>query len=81
MKPNVHYDPKKTATYMADHTTIRTLFALAASRNMAIEHFDITGAYLHEKCRHKNKVFVWHPYRFDGSYQHKATHSELKGNR
>ena len=80
MKPNVHYDPEKTATYMADRATIRTLFALAASRNMAIEYFDITGAYLHEKYQHKNKVFVWQPQRFDGSYKHKATHGELKDN-
>ena len=38
---------------MADRTTIRTLFAPAASMNMAMEHFDITGAYLHEKYNHK----------------------------
>lgn len=51
MKANVHYDPDKIATYMADRTTIRTLIAVAASNNM-IEHFDITGAYLHEKYQH-----------------------------
>ena len=55
MEPNVHYDPEKTATYMADRAAIQKLFALAASRNMAIEHFDITGAYLYEKYQHKTK--------------------------
>ena len=80
MSPHVHYDPDKTVTYMADRTTIRTLFALAASMNMAIEYFDITGAYLHEKYQHKKKVFVWQPPRFDGSYKHQATHGQLKGN-
>ena len=80
MKANVHYDPDKIATYMADRTTIRTLFALAASRNMVMEHFDITGAYLHEKYQHKHKVYVWQPKRFDGSYKHTSTHGELKGN-
>ena len=78
MKPNVNDDPEKTATYMADRATIRILFALSASRNMTIEHFDITGAYLHEKYQHKNKVFIWQPQRFHGSYKHTATHGELK---
>ena len=80
MSAHVHYDPEKTATYMADRTTVRTLFALAASRNMTIEHFNITGAYLHEAYQHEKKVFVWQPPRFDGTYKHKATHGQLKGN-
>ena len=80
MTPNIHYDPDKTATYMADRTTIRTLFALAASRQMVIEHFDISGAYLHEAYKHDKNVYVWQPQRFNGTYKHKATHGQLKGN-
>ena len=80
MKPTVHYDPDKTTTYMADRTTIRALFAIAASMNMYVEHFDITGAYLHEQYQHHKKVFVWQPPRFDGTYKHKSTHGQLKGN-
>ena len=80
MTPHKHYDPEKTATYMADRSTIRTMFAIAASYNMQIEHFDITGAYLHETYQHNRKVFVWQPKRFDGSYKHTASHGQLKGN-
>ena len=80
MTPHTHYDPEKTATYMADRTTIRTIFAIAASRNMEIEHFDISGAYLHEAYKHDKKVFVSQPKRFNGSYKHGATHEQLKGN-
>ena len=80
MRPHEHYDPEKIATYMADRTTIRTLFAIAASMNMRIEHFDITGAHLHEKYKHANRVYVWQPQRFDGTYKHRSTHGELKGN-
>ena len=80
MRPHEHYDPEKIATFMANRTTIRTLFAIAASMNMRIEHFDITGAYLHEKYKHANRVYVWQPQRFDGTYKHRSTHGELKGN-
>ena len=55
MTPHIHYDPDTTATYMADRTTVRTMFAIAASMNMKIEHFDITGAYLHEEYKHTKK--------------------------
>ena len=55
MTSHIHYDPEKTATYMADRTTVRTIFATAASMNMEIEHFDITGAYLHEEYKHTKK--------------------------
>ena len=80
MHPHIHYDPGRTATYMEDRTTIRSLFEIAASMNMLIEHFDITGANLHENYKHSKKVFVWQPARFDGSYKHNARHGELKGN-
>ena len=63
---------------MADRVTIRTLFAIAASRNMGIEYFDISGAYLHEAYKHDKKVFVWQPQRFNGSYKHPATHGNSK---
>ena len=41
MIPHVHFNPEKTVTYMADKTTVRLLFAMAASFNMFIEHIDI----------------------------------------
>ena len=69
MTPHIHYDPEKTATYMADRTTVRTMFAIAASMNMKIEHFDITGAYLHEEYKHTKKVFIWQPPRFNRQYK------------
>ena len=55
-RPNVRaraLRPGKTAT--ADRTTVRTLFAIAASKNKPIEHFDITGAYFHEAYQHKRR--------------------------
>ena len=80
MRPHEHYYPEKIATYVAERTTIRTLFAIATSMNMHIEHFDITGAYMHEKYQHANRVYVWQWQHFDGTYKHRSTHRELNGN-
>ena len=72
MIPRVHFDPGKTTTYMADKTTVRLLFALAATFNMHNEHIDIKATYLHEKADHSGSHAVnvrQHP-RFDGSFKH-----------
>ena len=42
--PYIHYDPKQTTTYMADKTTVRIFFAIAASPRQLIEHIDIEAA-------------------------------------
>lgn len=47
---------------------------------IAIELFDITGAYLNEQYSHTQPVYVWQPPRFDGSYTHPKKAGELKGN-
>lgn len=80
MRLHEHYDSEKTASYMAGRTTIRTLFVIAASINMHVANFDITGAFLHEKYQHDNRVYVWPLKRFNGTYKHSSAHGELKGN-
>lgn len=72
MIPYVHFNPAKTTTYVADKTTARLLFALAASFNMHIKHIDINAAYLHEKFDHPGSkpVVVRQLPRFDGAYKH-----------
>lgn len=71
---------QKIAMYMADRSTIRTLFDIAAAMNMKIKHFDIAGAYLREKYQHENRVYVWQPQCFNGTYKHRSIHGELRGN-
>lgn len=80
MKSIVHFDSNKTVTHMADRTTILSLHAIAASTDMHVEHFDITGAYLQEKYQHTKTVFVWQRPRFNGTYKHQRNHRQLKGN-
>lgn len=52
MLPHVHFDPTRVATFMAEKTIVLFLFALAAQRNLHLEHFHITCAYLHERYNH-----------------------------
>jgi len=80
MRPHLHYDPSKVATYMADKTCVRTVLALAAAQDLILGHMDITGAYLHEKYAHTTPVYVWQPKRFDGSYKHRQPADRLVGN-
>lgn len=77
--PHTHYDQDETATFMADKTTIRLLFALAAANGLHMEHLDITWAYLHEKYEHDKPVYIWQPPRFDGSYKHPVAAGRLFG--
>ena len=82
MIPHVHFDLEKTTTYMADKTTVRLLFAIAAACRLYIEHIDIKAAYLHEKFAHNGKDTVYvrqHP-RFDGSYKHACRSGRLDKN-
>jgi len=65
---------------MAEKTTIRALFAIAAAIYLQLEHFDISGAYLHEQLHNAQPVYVWQRQRFDGSYKHDTDTGELKGN-
>ena len=59
MRPNLHFDPEKVATFMADKSSIRLLLALAARDDLLIEHFDIKCAYLHELYQHRNPAYVY----------------------
>ena len=74
MLPHKHYDPSKTTTYMVDRTTVGTLFAIAETHCMPIEHIDIKSAYLHEKFAHNGSetVYVKQPPRFNGTYKHQC---------
>ena len=50
--PPVHFNSVKTTTYMADKTTVRLLFAIAAAFQMHIANVHIKAAYLHEQFDH-----------------------------
>lgn len=52
MIPHVQFDPEKPTAYRADKTTVRRLFAFAATFKMHIEQIDIKAAYLHENFDH-----------------------------
>ena len=82
MIPNVHFDPEHTTMYMADRTTVRLLFAIAASQKLHIEHIDIEAAYLHEPFAHNGRetVYVSQPPRFDGSFKHPHKAGKLDKN-
>lgn len=70
MKPNIHYDPSRTAAYSADKATIRLIFAIAAYNRQPTRHFDIQSAFTHESYNFENPVYVRQPRKFDGSLQH-----------
>ena len=79
MLPHKHYDPSKTTRYMADETTVRTLFGIAATHRMHIKHINIKSAYLHEKFAHNGSetVYVKQPPRFNGTYKHQCQRGKL----
>lgn len=70
MKPYIHFNPKQTASYIADKTTIRLLLSLKAALNFQVDHFDISSAYLHEKCRYILPVYVKQHPRFNSTLKH-----------
>lgn len=80
MLPRHHYDPDKITTYIADRTSIRLLFPLAAASSLQIEHFDIESAYIHEISEHTTTVYLKHPLRFGGSLKHPCKAGILEGN-
>lgn len=65
---------------MADKSTVRLLFSLAAATNMHMEYMDTTGAYLPERYKHPRPVYIWQRQRFDGTYKHAARAGKLIGN-
>lgn len=82
MIPKVYFDPEKTTTYMAEKTTVRLLFAMAATFNMHIAHIDIKAAYLHEAFDYSGSEAVYvrqHP-RFDGTHAHEHKVGQLNKN-
>ena len=70
MLPYKHYDPSKTTTYIEDKTKVSTLFGIAATHRMHIEHIDIKSAYFHEKFAHNvsETVYVKQSPHFNGTY-------------
>ena len=67
---------------MADKTTVRILFALAATFNIHIENIDIKAAYLHEKVVQSGSsaVYVRQHWRFDGTFKHPYQVGKLNKN-
>lgn len=66
MKSIKHYEPAHTSTYMADKTDVRFILAIASSRKLNLEHFDIKSAHLRKKYDPKKQVFFCQLACFDG---------------
>lgn len=80
MKPQVHYDPEKTATHMADKASLRILFAITAQRQLLLDHFYFDTAFLDEKFQHPNPVYIKQHPRFNSTYEHPEKIGKLIGN-
>ena len=78
MKPSIHYDQDSTTTYMAEKTSFQALIAIAAAKQWAVEHFDITSAYLHEKYTPDRNFYIKQHPKFDGTYKHACKGSRLR---
>lgn len=59
---------------MAYKTTVRTLFGIATTYLMRIEHIDMKWAYLHETIMHNGSetVYAKQYAKFHGTYKHKC---------
>lgn len=68
MIANMHFNPLHTAAPTADKSTIRLIFALAASRSMHMDHFDIKSAFIQERYRHDKPIYVKQHPKFDGAF-------------
>lgn len=77
MQPHTHFNPDDVSTYTAKRPTIRTLMCLAAALNLSIEQFDISIAFLHEKCDPDTTVYDRQHLRPDGTYKHLCTIGNL----
>ena len=67
MKPNVHFDPLDTTTYMADRSTVRMGLSSIPAHNRKVAKFDIVCAYVSEKWKSKVPVVIKQIQRFDGT--------------
>lgn len=70
MRPGEHYDPDHVQCPTADKSTARLLFAIAAGHGWAIEHLDITNAYVHEPSSSPRPIFVRELPNWQGQYQY-----------
>ena len=66
----IHYERESTAKYIAEKTSVRALIAIAAAKQLVVEHFDLTSAYLHEKYAPERKVYIKQHPMFDGTYKY-----------
>lgn len=80
MIPFVHFDPDQTTAPMVNASSVRLLFALKAMHNLQMEHFDITGAFLHQAFGYEQTVYVNEMCRADQSFKHGNTCGILHGN-
>jgi Reverse transcriptase (RNA-dependent DNA polymerase) len=69
-KPNVHYDPMRTAAQTPSHTAQRLFYAAAAVSHEYIESYDVPGAYPRAPNDPKFRVVMRQPPRADGSLTH-----------
>lgn len=70
MKANINFTPNHTAAHTADKSTIRLLFAVAASFRLKVSHFDIKSVFIHEQYDFEKPVFARQLPLFNGQYLH-----------
>lgn len=80
MKPGVNYDRDGTTTNMAGKTCVRALIAISGAKQWAVEHFDITSAYLHEKYLPDRNVYIKQHPNVDGTYKKSCKAARLLKN-
>lgn len=72
MIKDIHFTAYQLATYMADKTTVRLVFALSVRFQLKQGILDIKCAFPHEKTHSPETTFVLKPPLFDGSLKHKG---------
>lgn len=70
MRPHIHYDSAHTNAPMADHVSIRTVFAIGTDLKLALEHFNLKEAYISEPYGFRQAVYIREHSGANGSCKH-----------
>lgn len=70
MKHHVHFDAQCTSAPMVYRVEARSVISYSVKQGLVLEHMDIHSAFINERQKYHNPVFIGEQARTDGSFKH-----------
>lgn len=80
MKPTIYFDPQCTSAPMVNRVAVRIVLKYSVQNGWLLEHMDIHSAFINERYKFEQPVYIMKPPRADGSYKHGRTTGILELN-